>query len=109
LTGRSDYIKAKPHIIRNFVSALVEAERFLEDNPERARKMIVDSQGVEEVWKGTLFSVGLDHSLVLSMEAAMRWTRTNDESDLSDGPDLPGFFYFDALNSVRPKSIKILH
>jgi len=53
--------------------------------------------------------VGLDDSLSLTMKAEMRWMNPDLHAKDSGAPDMLPFIYFDALNSVQPEKIKLLH
>jgi NitT/TauT family transport system substrate-binding protein len=112
LLGTADRIAKMPSTIHDFVSSLVAAEEFIKNHRNEAKSIVARKLGSrhrESAWEETQFAVGLDHPLILTMEAEMRWTDTDLEAKQSQIPDLLRFTYFDALNSVKPESIKIVH
>jgi NitT/TauT family transport system substrate-binding protein len=112
LLGTEETIKKRSHAIHDFVSSLVKAEEFIKNHRDEAKGIIVRKLGpnhMETVWKEMQSTVGLDHPLVLTMEAEMRWMFPDLQTRQSDMPDLLNFIYFDALNSVQPGRIKIVH
>ena len=67
--------------IKGFVSSLVSAELFVKNHKDEARTIVARKLGVSDfdsLWKGTLFEVGLDHPLIVTMEAQMRWMQPRD-------------------------------
>jgi NitT/TauT family transport system substrate-binding protein len=112
LLGTADRIAKMPRTIHDFVSSLVSAEEFIKNHRNEAKSIVARKLGSrhrESAWEEPQFAVGLDHPLILTMEAEMRWTDPALEAKQSDIPDLLSFIYFDALNSVKPESIRILH
>ena len=72
LLGKADVISKRSRAIKGFVSSLVSAEEFLKNHKDEARRIVARKLGVSDLdslWKGTVFEVCLDHSLILTMEA----------------------------------------
>ncbi|MGO9571561.1 MAG: ABC transporter substrate-binding protein [Desulfomonilaceae bacterium] len=112
LLGTADGVSKRSRAIKGFVSSLVSAEEFLKNHEDEARRIVARKLGVSDLdslWKGTLFEVGLDHSLILTMEAQMRWMNPRFSAQQSEMPDLLNFVYFDTLHSVQPERIKLLY
>ena len=64
---------------------------------------------MESLWSELRFVVGLDDSMSLMMKAEMRWMNPDLHAKDSGVPDIDPFIYFDALNSVQPEKIKMVH
>jgi NitT/TauT family transport system substrate-binding protein len=112
LLGTADVISKRPRAIQDFVSSLVSAEEFIKNQRHESKRIVARKLGVsdlESLWKGTLFEVGLDHPLILTIEAQMRWMNPDLQTDQSNMPDILKFIYFDALNSVQTQRIKMLY
>ena len=112
LLGTADVTSKRSRAINRFLSSLVSAEKFVKNQKDEARKIVARKLGASDpysLWKRTVFEVGLDHSLILTMEAQMRWMRPGPAAQESDTPDLLNFMYFDALHSVQPERITIPH
>lgn len=98
--------------MRRFLAALVSAEELIKDNEAEARRVMAQElkdRYIDSLWKNHRFRLGLDHPLIMIMEAEMRWMNPRLGTRRSDVPDLLNFVYFDALNSVKPDRIKVVH
>ncbi len=97
--------------MQSFVSSLIAAEEFLTNHKDEAKIIVAEKLGLKDLsslWGKTHFEVCLDHPLILTMEAEMRWIDPGITTGRSEMPNLLKFIYFDALKSVRPERIKIL-
>ncbi len=111
LLGTEDLVKKRPHAVQGFVSSLISAEEFLKNHRNEAKMIVAEKLGLKNLsslWAKTSFEVCLDHPLILTMEAQMRWINPCINADPSEMPNLLKFIYFDALRSVRPERIKML-
>lgn len=105
VTKRSD-------AIRRLVSALASAEDFIQAHYQEAERIVAAEIGPahqHSLWKNHKFCLGLDHPLILVMEDQIRWMNRQVRTKQSEFPNLHSFVYFDALFSVRPNKVKILH
>ncbi len=60
------------------LSGLIKANEFIAVQPKRAKSIVqsklnVDAEFIEWVWRDYIFKVGLDNSLLLSIESQARW------------------------------------
>jgi NitT/TauT family transport system substrate-binding protein len=112
LLGTADVVSKRSRAINGFLSSLVSAEKFIKNRKAEARTIVARKLGVSDLdslWTRTLFGVGLDHPLVLAMEAQMRWMNPRLATQESDMPNLLKFIYFEALRSVQPERINMLY
>ncbi len=102
----------RAHAIHALVSSLVSAEGFLETHREESKRIVAQKLGprhISALWDEAKFAVGLDRSLPLRIEAEQRWAGPDLEATQSRIPDLLNAFYYDALSSIKPESVTILH
>ncbi len=112
LLGMEDTIKRRSTAVQSFVASLISAEEFLKSHKDEARVMVAKKLGLEDpgaLWGKTSFEVCLDHPLMLTLEAQIRWMAPDLASRQSDMPNLLKFMYLDALKSIQPDRIKIIY
>ena len=63
---------------------------------------------LRELWAPETFIVTLDQSLVLALEDESRWAMKNGLVGGTKVPNYLNFIYFDGLESVKPKAVRIL-
>ncbi len=112
LLGTSEGIRKRPQAIRNFVASLVSAENFMKKHMDESNRIVARKLGPnhnESLWRELRFVVGLDDSMSLIIKAEMRWMNPDLHAKDSGVPDILPFIYFEALNSVQPERIKMVH
>jgi NitT/TauT family transport system substrate-binding protein len=108
-----DWITAHPEVATRFLGSLAEAEIYLNSDPAEARSIVqrrldLDAGYMDTVWQQNHFSLTLDQSLVLAMEDEARWMIANNLTNSTAVPDFRRYMYPDALESVRPGSVRII-
>ena len=93
--------------------ALVEAEKFMRQNPAEAQQIVADVSGMDREalqrqWPDNTFRVTLDQSLLLALEDESRWAIKGGLTKETKVPNYLDFIYLDGLASVKPKAVKIL-
>lgn len=78
LVGKKAYISDEKDTLNKLVQALLEATEFIQQQPFEAQQIIMDALGLDRsfvnwVWKDYHFSVGMDQSLVSTLENEARW------------------------------------
>jgi NitT/TauT family transport system substrate-binding protein len=112
LLGSAKGVRKRAHAIRQLVASLVSAEEFIKIQRDESKQIVarkLESNHIESVWTGFKITVGLDDSLALMMKAQMRWMRPDTQTKDPAALDILPYIYFDALKSVQPEKIKILH
>lgn len=109
----NEFIKSYPDTVKRYLASLVEAERFLKDNEQQARKLVAgllnyDSSYLEYLWIKANHVISLDQELLLSLEDQARWKIENKLTDQKIVPNYLDFIYFDALEAVKPDAITII-
>jgi ABC-type nitrate/sulfonate/bicarbonate transport system substrate-binding protein len=112
LLSTAGIVEKKSRAIRRFLSALASAEDFIKNNDIEAMGIMqkqLERPYLASFWRNNRFGLGLHRPLILKMEAELEWVKSGPGTGQSDIPDLNNFVYFDALNSVEPTKIKLLH
>lgn len=110
---RSEFVKFHPGSIKRFLQALRLAERYYQDNPQKARAKILGHLARKDsFYKDDLphlsYGLFLDKPFLVMMEDEARWSIERGESHTRDVPNFLEFIYFDGLESVKPDGISII-
>ena len=110
---RKDYVLENPLKIHNFLQALQQAEKYVENHPDAAKlivqkKLHTENTYMNRVWPFTQLSLSLDQSLVLAMEDEARWMIANNLTNKTSVPDFREYLYIDGLEAVKPGSVNII-
>ena len=113
IVAMQEYIHKNPGIVRNLLRALVKAEEFVKEDPAEAQRITAEQSGIDrdlvrELWAPETFIVTLDQSLVLALEDESRWAIKNGLVKGAKVPNYLDFIYFDGLEAVKPKAVRIL-
>jgi len=113
VVGRHEIIRRKPEAVKKLLRALIRAEAFVAGSPAEAQKIVsdyskMDIDLVREIWPGMRFQVTLDQFLVLALEDESRWAINSGMVKKREIPNFLDFIYFEGLESVRPKSVRVL-
>jgi NitT/TauT family transport system substrate-binding protein len=114
LAATRDYVGHHPETIKKVLRALVEGARFCENAPDAARARMgagrkVDTSRWQVLWPAYRFQVALDQGLLLALEDETRWAVANKLSDQTAMPNYFDYVYLDALESVAPAAVTIIH
>jgi NitT/TauT family transport system substrate-binding protein len=99
--------------IARFLKSLVQAERFVADDPDAARSFVqtelnYDKDYMADVWPSYRFSVTLDETLVVVMEDQARWIIGRQLIPEQETPNFVNSIYVDGLVEVRPAAVSII-
>ncbi|MEJ2719281.1 MAG: NrtA/SsuA/CpmA family ABC transporter substrate-binding protein [Deltaproteobacteria bacterium] len=112
LLSTSEVVRKRGRAIQRFLAALVSAEDFVADNAAKARRIMQEKLGdkfEDFSWDDHKFSLVLDRTLLLKMEAEIIWLKSILGSQEFKMPDLMELIYLDGLKAVRPEKVKMLH
>lgn len=113
IVATQEFIGRNPGKVKKLLRALLKAEEFVRQNPNEAQKIVADFSRmdialVRDTWADTGFSVALDQSLVLALEDESEWAIENKLTGKTQIPNYLDFIYFEGLESVKPKAVRIL-
>ncbi len=109
----NEVITARREAIERFLNALVEAEIFIKQNPEKAKTIVTERLDVEEdyvasVWPKNDFTTSLPQSLILAMDDEARWSIANNLTDKNVVPNYLDYIYLDGLEALKPEAVTII-
>jgi ABC-type nitrate/sulfonate/bicarbonate transport system substrate-binding protein len=112
LVATTEMIERDPSVCRRLLSALLEAEKFIEDHQTEAESILVeewrrDSGYLQQARETTQFGIGLDQSMINSMENDIDWLQRNLPPDQKRDVNLLRYIYSDALDAVSPEANNI--
>lgn len=107
------YVMAHPEVIERILKALIKAQSYSQNDPERAMQIIasvfsIDEQDVRAVWPNVELKVSLDQSLLTALDDEARWAL---QTEQVAGDSIPNFFNMlslDAMDSVAPREISVI-
>lgn len=110
---RSDMIRDKPGIIRQYLRALDDAETFLSAHQPEAKEIIqrrlnMTDDYTDRFWKEYRFVLSLDQALIVEMEDEARWMG---EQNMTGGRSPPSYLdmvYQDPMREVKPSAVTII-
>ncbi len=112
LVGTDDTLRKRPSEMCGVLAALALAEGFVKNQRDEAKRIVasqVGSNHMPELWQTSRFELSLSRPFVTAMEAEIRWMNSKQQIQGFKMPDLLDFISFDALNSVNPDKIQMLH
>jgi NitT/TauT family transport system substrate-binding protein len=113
VVAKQEFVRDNPEKVKKLLRALVKAEDFVNKNPEEAQRMVADYSGmnpalIDEIWDSMKLSVTLNQLLVLALEDESRWAIECDIIAANKIPNYLDYIYFDGLEAVKPKAVRIL-
>jgi NitT/TauT family transport system substrate-binding protein len=107
-----EQLSRRTEAVKRFLMALTEAEVFVRNNSDEARKIIMnmagfDPQYMDQYWDEVKLSVTLGQSLVLAFEDEYRWTRQV-QGQTAEIPNLLDYIDAEALEGVSPEAVTLI-
>lgn len=112
LIATESTLNKRSSAIRKMLSALDASDDFLHNNRGETQRILASELGTRhtpEIWRDTDFDLTLSRPFLLAMEAELRWMKSSEGVHDFTMPDLLDFIHFDALQSVRPEKVQMLH
>ena len=106
-----DYVLKNPETVRKIIRALLKAERFINEHPEDAKKLVstklkIEKKDLDDMWKDIIFKVELDKDLPAILNKIGIWSMSNSKKE-GPLPDFKSHIYTDALSKERKTSVEI--
>jgi ABC-type nitrate/sulfonate/bicarbonate transport system substrate-binding protein len=107
LVGRRDTALTK------LLRAVDRAEQFIQEQPDQAkdilrRQLKPDAAFVDAVWPGLYFRLGLDQTLLATMEGEARWARREGHADGPLAPNVLKLVHAGPLRTIKPDAVASL-
>jgi ABC-type nitrate/sulfonate/bicarbonate transport system substrate-binding protein len=114
LFAKEGFLKQQPKMIEKFLAALSEAEKYIAKYPERTQAFLRDRLKIEHeilllTWPLYRFKLQLTQDLIVLMEREATWAMRNNLVEKREMPNYLDFFYFDALDKVKPEAVTVVH
>ncbi len=112
LTAAPEYIQKRPKVVEAVVTALLDAEDYIKANPGAAQA--ATGKYFEAPRPGAFRSdiglhVELDQNTLLDMEDQARRLMASGVGNYTIIPNMLPYFYPDALKSLRPSAVSLIH
>ncbi|KJR97322.1 MAG: hypothetical protein VR65_25780 [Desulfobulbaceae bacterium BRH_c16a] len=113
VVAKQEFVRNNPEKAKKLLRALVLAEEFVKEDPDEAQKIVADNSGMDpslvgEIWPNMKFNVTLNQFLVLALEDESRWAIDSGIIAKKKIPNFLDYIYFDGLEAVKPKAVRML-
>jgi ABC-type nitrate/sulfonate/bicarbonate transport system substrate-binding protein len=111
LVARRDLLKSRGADVVKVLRALLRAQRFIQEQPGKAMDILQKSSGltraeVERMFPDYSYRLGLEQSLVSTMEAEARWALREGHVRGGAVPNYLGFVDFGPMRAAMPESAR---
>lgn len=113
IVAKTEWIEQHPQLIERFLNAISQAEEYVIQNPQEARRIVQQRMNLTEndiarIWSQNQFSLSLDQSLIVAMEDEARWMIANNLTAETQVPNFLDDIYVDGLDAVKPEAVNII-
>ncbi len=114
LFAKEGFLRKQPKTVERFLAALSDAEAFVSKYPDRAQTIVrnrfkADSESFLSAWSRSRYQLQLSQDMVVLMEREAKWAIRNNLVQSKEMPNYLDFFYFKALDKVKPEAVSIVH
>jgi NitT/TauT family transport system substrate-binding protein len=114
VAGKDTYVVQHANVLERFLRAVRKAELFYLDDVQKAHEIIIRKGGLNEALFARMlpniqYKLSLEKTLLIAMEDEARWHIENRYTGAKEVPNYLDKIYFDALESVNPDSVSIIH
>jgi ABC-type nitrate/sulfonate/bicarbonate transport system substrate-binding protein len=114
LFAKEGFLKKRSKTMEQFLAALSDAEGFISKYPDRAQDLIrrrlgLDTASFLATWSRSRFQLQLTQDMLVLMEREAKWAIRSNLVGKKQMPNYLDFFYFDALDKVKPEAVSIVH
>jgi NitT/TauT family transport system substrate-binding protein len=112
--GRTEFLKGHADAIEKFVRAMLKAEQFMQSHPDETLNLAaawlkIDVDALRPSWKQFDFRVNLLQSNLITLEDEARWAMARGHVAKGPVPNFLPHLYLDALLTVEPERVTVLH
>ena len=114
LTSRNDWLTQNSHLVIRLLKAINQANEYISEHPAEAKiivkkKLNVDEELIDKMWRRNIYTLSLDQSLILALEDEARWMIQNNLTTEKQVPNFLDFIYEEPLKSVKSEAVNIIH
>ena len=112
LVGHRRLVGTRDADLARLLRAVERAEQFIHDHPEEAKAILrtrlqLDQGFIDWVWSGFNYRLGLEQSLITTMEGEARWARRSGHVKGKTSPNFLGLLHTAPLKSVKPGAVGV--
>lgn len=112
LVVTQDFARKNPEKIEKLLRAIIQANRFIQGNPQEARSISsryigTDSSIYETDWMNYHFTATLEQSFLLNLEDQARWMLQSESGERKVIPNFLDYIYTDGLKKVQPGNVRV--
>lgn len=107
IAAEKEFLEERPLDIKKFMAALLEAEKFYLNFPEKARRIIDKKAGVDpdlSDYSKIRHELAFDLSMIDALEKEMYWWVAYKLFDKLQTPAISQFLYPEALKKIKPEA-----
>ncbi len=113
LIGKQDYVRAHQRELRHVVQALLDAEAFVNANPESAKKMLAGllklSPGTfDPSWQDVTLKVEQQQAQLVTLEDVAVWAMARNYVPRQPMPNFASHLALDTLLAVSPERVTVV-
>ncbi len=113
LLSKHEWLENNPGAVLRFMKALLKAEAYIHQNPEKAKHFTKKKFGYEQdylvsTWQNHRFVIKLPQPLLNVLEGQAKWHMQNKLTGVTKMPNYLEYIYFDALNALKPQAVTII-
>ena len=113
LVCANSWAEQNPSLIVRFLKSLEQAESFVQNHQSQAIAIVTKTLNysatyLPTVWSNYQFSVTLDQSQIVAMQAESQWLIQNNLTNSTAIPNFLNYVYINGLESVNPDSVNII-
>jgi len=113
IAGKQAFARENPEAMRSFMRALIRAEIYLRENPDKALEIIsdythTDKSDLESIISLLRFRVSLDQTLPLLLEDEIRWVTENLDGEVRSIQDYTEYIEAEPLATVSPERVRLI-
>ncbi|MEN8188712.1 MAG: NrtA/SsuA/CpmA family ABC transporter substrate-binding protein [Thermodesulfobacteriota bacterium] len=110
----SQLLEQRPHVAERLLRALLRAETFVRQYPDKsieitARRLGVDPQRLREIWPQVSLNVTLEQGFLRLLENQANWILRSGLRSTKELPNYLDSLHLQALEQVAPERVTVIH
>lgn len=113
LVAKNNFIEGNPIIVQSLLKALVKSEKYIKTKKDEAQSVVakelnnISKEEIQETWADFDFSLGLNQSIILTLENEANWF-TKEGNGSKSIPNYLNYIYIDALKLVDANKVTVI-
>ena len=113
LVGKQDYVQAHQQELRHVVRALLDAEAFVNADPESAKKTLagllkLSPEAFDPAWQDVTLKVEQQQAQLVTLEDVATWAMARDYAPNQPMPNFVPHLALDTLLAVSPERVTVV-